>query len=328
MKGSKTVGTKQNPSFETARQILNVLTMHYSEAMRQSEIASKLGLSTATVNRMIKQGKDLGMVQITLTSPYQRLSDIEAELIARWSIERALVTPAVTQNVESKLQQVARVGGAMLRDVLKDGDTIAISGGKAVSALVEALEVETPLNVNVVPLTGCAPNFHYTDVNHVATRLAEKLGGTASLIHAPLFAETAKEREMITDMKAVNEVFEKARNADVAIVGIGSLFDANSTYYEITPKGEKDRNGPTNSDAIAEYLGHLINAQGQLSDVELNKRLVAVDPQDSMKIPNVIGIASGNEKAEPITAVLNGGFLNTLVTDEDTAQLVLATPEA
>ena len=41
------------------------------------------------------------------------------------------------------------------------------------------------------------------------------------------------------------------------------------------------------------------------------------------RMPNVIGLAAGQEKIEAIRAVLRGGYLDILITDETTANLLL-----
>ena len=51
------------PSPEQMRLIAQVLTLHFEEGRLQSDIAKALGLSSAKVNRLIKQGRELGMVQ-------------------------------------------------------------------------------------------------------------------------------------------------------------------------------------------------------------------------------------------------------------------------
>ena len=40
-------------------------------------------------------------------------------------------------------------------------------------------------------------------------------------------------------------------------------------------------------------------------------------------MPNVIGLAAGADKIEAIRAVLRGGYLDILITDEPTANLLL-----
>ncbi|MGO8141132.1 sugar-binding domain-containing protein, partial [Rhizobium leguminosarum] len=53
-------------------------------------------------------------------------------------------------------------------------------------------------NVEVIPATGCVQGKHYTDVNHVSTLMADRLGGRSYQIHAPLFADDAEQRAMPT----------------------------------------------------------------------------------------------------------------------------------
>ena len=311
-------------SFELIRRIHTVLAMHFLEGKKQSEISVLLNMSTATVNRLIKQGRELGMVQISVDSPYQRLFDLEQELVARWSLKSALVTPTVTDSPNTTLAQVGTVAGNLLLETVRDGDTIAISGGKAVRAMIENLSSDRTLDVNVVPMTGGVQGKHYTDVNHVATLLAEKLGGRATLIHAPLFAETPDERDMLMSVRSVRDVFDAAREASIALVGIGSVADEQSTYYEALPMAEDARQALAESDVRGEFLGHLIDTDGRVSDIEFNSRLVALPPGEAARIPTTVGVVSGSEKIEPIRAVLAGKYINALVLDEETAAGVLA----
>ena len=310
-------------SLEVVRRIHTVLTMHFLEGKKQSEISVLLNISTATVNRLIKQGRELGMVQVSINSPYQRLFDLERELIARWPLEGVLVTPAVTDNPATTLGQVGAAAGDLLLGTVEDGDTIAISGGKAVRAMIENLSADRSLDVNVVPMTGGVQGQHYTDVNHVATLLAEKLGGRATLIHAPLFAETPEEKDMLMSVCSVREAFGAARKASIALVGIGSVAGERSTYYEAVPMTQRTRRALAGSDVRGEFLGHLIDADGSLSDIEFNSRLVALPPGEVARIPTRVGVVSGAEKIEPIRAVLAGSYVNSLVLDEGTARGVL-----
>ena len=312
--------TLEKLSFEIIRQIHTILAMHFLEGKKQSEISVLLNMSTAKVNRLIKQGRELGMLQISINSPYQRLVDLEQELIARWPLESVVVVPAVTDNLNTILGHVGASAGNLLFETIRDGDTIAISGGKAVRAMIENLSTDQTFDVNVVPLTGGVQDQHYTDVNHVATLLAERLGGRATLIHAPLFAETPEEKDMLMSVRSVRDVFDAARNATIALVGIGSVVDEQSTYYEAHPMTEDARQTLVNSDVCGEFLGHLINDKGHLSDIEFNSRLVALPPNEAACIPTTVGIVSGDEKIGPLRAVLGGKYINTLVLDEDTAR--------
>jgi DNA-binding transcriptional regulator LsrR (DeoR family) len=309
--------------FGQIRQIHIVLVMHFVESMKQSEIATLLNLSTAKVNRMIKQGRELGMVNISVTSPFQRLVELEQQLSSKWQLENALVTPTVSNSLQTTLQQVGTAAANLLVQNIRDGDVIGITGGRGVSALVENLSVERKFDVTVVPLTGCVQGKHYTDVNHVATLLAERLGGKAMLIHAPLFAEDEKEKEILFSLRQIREVFELAKSASMALTGVGSILTPSSSYYDLHPISAEDRKALIDRGAVGEFVAHLINENGELCDVDLNRRLLALAPDDVARIPKTIGIAAGNEKVKPVQAILNGNYLSSLVLDEATAKSAL-----
>ncbi len=312
---------------EQMRQMHTVLVLHFLEGKKQSEIAEMLNLSTSKVNRLITQGRRIGMVKIDIENPFQRLTDLENELEKHASLSRALVTSSVPGSPGTTLKQVGRAAANRLVETIRDGDVIAITGGKAVSAVVQNIETDRTFDVTVVPLTGGVQGKYYTDVNHLATQLAERLGGKTMLVHAPLFADSREQRDMLMEVASIRQVFDIARKANVALVGVGSIQPLGSSYYDLHPMPEADRKMLAGSGVAAEFLAHLIRQNGAVADFALNSRLVALRPDELKQCSRVIGVTSGAEKVLPIQAVLNGNYLNSLILDEDTASAVLATME-
>jgi DNA-binding transcriptional regulator LsrR (DeoR family) len=309
--------------YEAARQIYTVLIMHFQEGITQAEIAKLTNLSHAKVNRLIKQGREMGMVEISIRSPYQALFDLERRFREATGLETVRITPSASGNPQTILHQVGEAAASLLLETIRDGDTICITGGKGVSAVVEALAPERAYDVEVVPATGLVQGKHYTDVNHVATQMAEKLGGRAFLMHAPLFADSVEAKDMLMGMKSVTDAFDRARRARVAVVGIGSILSGDSSYYDLHPTSRGDRAAIEKSGAAGELLAHLIDRSGRLCDYELNERLVAMSPTELVDIPLTIGVAAGPNKVAPICAALRGKHLKALVLDETTATGVL-----
>ncbi|MDB5553681.1 MAG: DeoR family transcriptional regulator protein, partial [Rhizobium sp.] len=194
-----------------ARLMHQALVMHFLEGLTQAQIADRLGLSHATVNRLIKRGRQLGLVEIKIKSPMEPLVELEQQLVALGGISRAVVVPTVSDNPQTALQAVGEAAARMLLESIADGDTICITGGKGVSAVVAGLQGPHGFDVEVIPATGCVQGKHYTDVNHVGALMAERLGGLAYQIHAPLFADDAEQRAMLIGMRSVGDVFRKAR---------------------------------------------------------------------------------------------------------------------
>lgn len=307
----------------TVRQMHQALVLHYMEGKTQAEIAKELGISHATVNRLIKRGHQLGLIEIKIKSPIDHLVDLETRLVKLGGIERAVVVPTVSENPQTALQRVGEAAASLLLETIKDGDTISITGGKGVSALVAGLKPGRGYDVEVIPATGLVQGKHYTDVNHVASLMADKLGGRAYQIHAPLFADTPEQREMLMGVRAVADVFRRAREATIAVVGVGSILTDDSSYYDLHPSSSADRQAIERSGASGELLAHLIDRDGRLSDYTLNRSLVSLTLDEFATIPRSIGIASGPSKVAPILSAMRGNHLDIIVTDEATGLGIL-----
>ena len=64
---------------------------------------------------------------------------------------------------------------------------------------------------------------------------------------------------------------------------------------------------------------HFIDKDGKLVDTEVDSRLVSVPLSTLKELENVIGVAAGKHKVPAIHAALTGGYLDILITDEETA---------
>lgn len=317
------MSTPDRESFDAVRRMHRILTMHFIEGMKQIDIATKTNLSVASVNRIIKQGRDLGMVEISIRSPFQSAFDAAGSLVQRTGLSEVVAAPSATLDDPSRLKAAGKAAASFLLENLRDGQTICVTGGKGVSALVDAMETDQKFDVSVVPATGGVQGKHYTDVNHLASELAMKLGGRAYQIHVPMFAASPEERDALMQIRSCIEALDRARNADIAVVGVGSIHADGSSYFDLTPEASGDIDAIRQSRAEAELLAHLLDGSGQLAPYALNRQLVCMTPDELTRIPLTLGVAAGSAKVSPIISVLRGNYLKALATDEHTAVEIL-----
>jgi DNA-binding transcriptional regulator LsrR (DeoR family) len=234
------------------------------------------------------------------------------------ALDSATVVQSASTDPAIVLKAVAEAAAATLLENIADGMTITVSGGVALCAVIEALAPARRYDVRVVPATGGVQGKFRTDVNHVAVALAEKLGGTALQLHAPVFGATRQEREALMAVSTIAGVLDVARQADVAVFGIGSVLEPDSTY--LTLSETVDRAALERAGAAGELLAHLVREDGRLCEHVSNECLVALTLDELGRIPRRMAIASGPTKIAPIAAVLAGGAVETLVTDARTAK--------
>lgn len=76
--------------------------------------------------------------------------------------------------------------------------------------------------------------------------------------------------------------------------------------------------------AIGDILGYFMQHDGAIQpDTVLHDELISLPLEKLIKIPTVIGIAGGENKVEAILSALKGKYINSLVTEEITARMIL-----
>ena len=88
-------------SYESIQLINTILTLYYVEELTQTEIAQRMGLSTAKVNRLLVQAREQGYVNITIRTPFQSLFELEDRLKAVFGLKDAIVIPSVPESSSS-----------------------------------------------------------------------------------------------------------------------------------------------------------------------------------------------------------------------------------
>src|SRR5437870_11077100 len=74
------------------RQTVHCLELYYRQGRSQKDIAGTLGVSAATVSRLLKRAFDEGLVRVELDLP--RREELEAGLVERFGLRDAVVVPA------------------------------------------------------------------------------------------------------------------------------------------------------------------------------------------------------------------------------------------
>jgi DNA-binding transcriptional regulator LsrR (DeoR family) len=314
------MSSRVTENFEELRLISRVIVLYYQEGLSQSEIGAALGLSTSKVNRLIKKARQEGMVEIHIRAPFQQLFELERQIEKACGVNEAIIVPELSQGEESVLQSAGKAAANYLLDHLRPGDTVCMGGGRALLELVKAIRAEKTYDVCIVPAIGGVQGTHYTDVNYLAAELARRIGGTAFQLHAPAFVDSHEERESLFALRHVQEVLDRARQAQIALVGIGSLVPETSSYFQFTslskeeiPLIAQDEQG------AGEILARAYNLGGEGIARAYADRVVGLSLTELRAIPHRIGVAATPSKVPAITGALRGGWINTIVTDESAA---------
>jgi len=297
--------------------------LYYVAGNTQNEIAEKLQVSRPVAQRLVAFAVEKNLVRVRIE---HRLADCLAladELKARYGLSMCEVVPVDDDTPEAIDRKLAVASAQVMERYLSEEKPmiISVSSGRTLKAAVDQLgPIDRPQH-RLVSMVGAIAQDGSSNRYDVALHISEKTGGKHFLLPAPLIADSEAERAQWVNHRLYRIVESLTAQADVAFVGIGDIgpkcplhVDGFITAAEV---GELTKRG-----AVAEMLGLPIDADGKRVTSATGQRVTSV-PLDSPPKRPTIGFAGGARKHGAVLAVLKGGWLSGLVTDEACARAAL-----
>lgn len=303
------------------QQRTRIAWLYYVEGQTQAEIAQRLGINRIKVNRELAICRDTGLVQIRINGRLASCVERERALERRYRLKEAIVVPSPTPGREL-YQTLGMATGNWVSDRLRPGQTIAIGWGRTLLWSVRSIRRRQLGGITVVSLLGGLGRGSEINTYETASRFAEALGAQCYYMAAPTYASTPELRDMLMEQAGVAENYARGRKADLAVVSVGSLAPG-STMRNLGLLTENEIASLNAAGAVGDLLGHWIDARGQVIDHPLNRRVVGLPPGDLARLPVAALASGGPTKAQAIRGALLGRYCNVLITDEDTAALLL-----
>jgi len=264
------------------------------------------------------------MVTVNISHPVTRCLKLAHDLQEKYALNLCRVVPSAGLE-DDAIQQMLAVEGAqvMAQFICEEKPQVfGVGSGKTLRAVIDALpSLERPQHQCVSMIGAIARDDSGTRYD-VPLKMAEKMQGKYFFIPAPLYADSPEDKNSWCQHQIYQRVVARALNADVTFLGIGEvkLGCPLNTEAIIADAQVKDLE---TQHVAGEMLGHFFNHQGVRLDSELDAMLTSV-PLTSHTQRKVVGFAGGERKLAAIRAALVGGWVNGLVTDEDTALQLLA----
>lgn len=304
--------------------LTEIAVAYYQDEITQEEIAKKFGISRIKVGRLLKRAKEEGIVEINVRYHPVFSTRLEHQMMERFPISRALIA-LDHQDEEEQRRQVAALVSNYLAMSLKDDMVLAVGQGRNVAAIADHVGSVTERNCKFIcGIGGTHRPGDAINADHISRRLAKKFGGSSETLYAPAYVENRALKDAFMQNGTIKETLDRARKADVALVGIG---DMNENSYMVklgwfTPHEIIDAS--LNQGVIGDIAGYdFFNAQGQHVDTVMNDRVIGLSIDELRKIPCVIAIASENTKALAILGALRTGAIDIIATSALNVRTIL-----
>ena len=287
---------------------------YYMEDNTQAQIAEVMGVSRAKVIRLLEEARAQGIVQFSFRKNDSQRVSAEQLLIDRFGLKDAFVVPTPLDSSAIN-QSIAQGAAHYVSDHLREDGYLNIGYGDTVSRMLGFLAKNREESLNVVSLTGGVSYY------------LPSVGTTAYSMHlfltpSPLVVSSRQVRDALLDEKSLQDVSTMTEYADMSVVGIGAAVEG-ATVLRNGILNEGELTVLKMQGAVGDVLNPFMAKDGNLIQTDIEDRVISTDLDKLRQLKNVVGVAGGKDKVTAIKAVLNGGYLNVLITDSDTAAELL-----
>ncbi|MCS7241103.1 MAG: sugar-binding transcriptional regulator [Candidatus Caldatribacterium sp.] len=306
--------------------LYEVARLYYEDGFTQEEIAERLGFSRSRVQRLLEAARREGIVEIHLVSPGVSFAELEEALVSRFHLKKAIVVPAPPHSLYLVRRSIGRAAARYLEATLRDGDVLGIGWGRTIYETLGFLKRKAV--ITIVPLIGAVGQVEVDfQVNELGAQLARRIGGFFVPFYAPALVDSENIAQALFSDQSVRRVVDLWNEVTVALVGMGDPRREGSIVPKFFLSDPSSAAILKRDDVVGDVLYHFLKGDGTLADATFDRRVMSIPLEKLKGIPHVVGVAGSLEKVEVVEAVLRGGYVNVLVTDQEVARKLLERSE-
>lgn len=295
----------------------------YIDGIPQQQVAEMLNISQAKVSRILNLARQRGIVRIQVKEYEPRNAGIEEKLKRGFGLRDAIVirTPGGSA-AENLPRQVGYFGGKELGGFLPPETRLGLAGGRTIMHAIDGLlSSGGARRITAVQLMGnVCPTPDVSDASELGRKLTAG-SGVFMALNAPIFVRDKAFRESLLRHEQLKLVMDAYATLDLALVGVGTPGNSLFTFQKvITPRQAEEL---CEKGAVGEICGHFFDREGRELDTEFGDRVVSIGLECLRRIPRVIAVVCGKDRAEAIYGAVKGGLINALLIDETGAERLL-----
>ena len=310
------------------RFIARVASMYYEQGLSQASIADKLGLSQAGVSRLLKRAEDEKIVRITVMPPQGAFTELEHALEARYRLKEVVVTESNKSN-SLLLRELGAAAAVYVETMVRRNEIIGVSSwSEALLAMTNAMHPgNRSSGVQVVQVLGGVGNpnaeDHASQITHSVARL---LGGQAHMLTAPGVVASTQIRDALLADPYIREVTALFDKLTLALVGIGAIKPSRLLWKSGNVFSPEELDHLKERGAVGDVCLRFFDANGEAVESSLDERVIGMTLQQLKNVRRTVGIAGGARKFNAIRGAILGGWINVLITDQQTAERLVDLP--
>lgn len=314
------------------RRLTDICRMFYEQNLSKTEIANIYRISLTHVNRLLRDARERGIVEIQIRSP--RFEELELQLIETYGLRDARVVQS-TDNIDAQRLEIAREAATYFDQHVSEGSKVGLSSGRTMFELVSMLP-EKPRRLTIYPLNVMVEanaTVASVSANTVATALWFRSRPTSTAHRVEMFFPDETDTVLKVSVssllrrKSIEMMSSRIRDLDAYFLGAAPLRPDSQIIGWSLRRGT-DLSGLAHKGIVGDIAFNLVNDLGGEVPTEIEGLVFHIDIEslktaasDERKLVSLVG--GGIDKAPIIKAALSARLCNSLICDSDVARAVL-----
>ncbi len=302
---------------DKAALLSNVALLYYGEGLTQGEIAKRMKVSRATIVNMLRECRELNIVEIHVAGKHLAGSGLARKLCERFGLEDVYVAQAETDETltrEVTLAQTGRVGASALLDVVAPGDRVGVAWGETIMAVADAMPKSPVADVEVCQLIGSMISERVPASENCTIQIAGKLGAQSYTLHAPGLISSADLARRLRAEPTIRAQLDRLGALDLAVYSIGHV--APETHLVAAEFATGDELAAARrAGAVGIVCCRYVDAQGQEIDLPPQDRVIAARLSDLRGARKRLLVVCGEDRRDATLAAIRGGLVTHLCVD-------------
>ncbi len=306
--------------------LYRIAKAYYLENQSQFRIAKEENISRPHVSRLLSKARQLGIVTIKVEMPNQmhvdKLQDDIQNLLGLKKVLLADVSNEDLRSPQKIARSIATLAAENLMELLGDANQVGVGWGYTIYQTSLMLpKAKLGQSVTFVPLVGMSDESNpYLQNNVIIDRFAEKFNASSYYTSLPAYYERHSTKGK-TERDRYSRLRQRWERLDAAVVGLGPRFKNGD--FLIREASEEYKQLIAGSEVVGDILASFFFEDGTLLDSHEYYEQVSLPLPRLKEIRNVICLAGGTEKVPGVIAAARNGYIKTLITDINTAQLII-----
>lgn len=305
---------------------LTAAQLYYMQDQTMEVIARELGTSRSSVSRLLSFAREVGLVDIRIHSPLERLGMLEQRLNDRHGVTAHIAPiPERVSEVE-RLERVALTAGRLLSQFIESNMVVGVAWGSTISTVSRSLMQKDTHGTTFVQLNG-AGNTQTSGLEYssdILQRFGHAFGAQVEQFPVPAFFDSPDTRDAMWRERSTRRVLAFQSKMDVAVFGLGSpQADVPSRVYVAGYLGRDDYRSLEEDAVIGDVATVFFRADGSWRDIRLNARSTGPGLDRLRRVPRRVCIVSGAAKLGSLRAAIGAGLITDVVLDDALARMLL-----